>query len=358
MYLQVSIRQWCWAFLALTFIRLDAQEIVGGDVVFDGQYPFMVGLLEADEPNLYEALNCGASLISPRWVLTAAHCVQDLTADDLNILTGTVDLENPTINHSRLKVRKVHIHPQYQRLRFVTPGGTSGSIPEYDIALIELETEYFAPVVTLPQVDDDSYNLHGLPCKVMGWGNEDTRKIKKASRLKEADIFVIERDKCKTYPFYDELVTENMLCAGMLSPGDPIGGASGDSGGPLIVADNNGWKQVGIMSWGRGYTAYEIPGVYQKLSSHLQWIEDKTGLVAQRQVLPDSWVRVHTLDNAFRLVIPPSQGRFFHYGIDGQLIASKKLPGFSEEVIDLPRLKAPSVAFFTGPEGTWSRLLR
>jgi coagulation factor II (thrombin) len=50
--------------------KIDGQ-IIGGQVAEIGQFPWHVMLRE----NLQ--FICGASLISDRWVLTAAHCVEE-----------------------------------------------------------------------------------------------------------------------------------------------------------------------------------------------------------------------------------------------------------------------------------------
>jgi len=46
---------------------------VGGNNAVAGSYPWQVGITTAGGSRPY----CGGSLISNKWILTAAHCVDD-----------------------------------------------------------------------------------------------------------------------------------------------------------------------------------------------------------------------------------------------------------------------------------------
>lgn len=81
-------------------------RIIGGDIAGSTEFPYMAGiLLHFDTGNSF----CGGSLISRRFVLTAANCVHIVPSS--SVLLGASNMfENIEEN---IRVTKARIHPQY-----------------------------------------------------------------------------------------------------------------------------------------------------------------------------------------------------------------------------------------------------
>ena len=92
------------AFASLTFLQTpcapaqccvrvsqNQPRIVRGTTVGRGAYPWMTALLERGQTPATGQF-CGATLIAPQWVLTAAHCIEDTTAGRLDVVIGAYDL--------------------------------------------------------------------------------------------------------------------------------------------------------------------------------------------------------------------------------------------------------------------------
>lgn len=69
-------------------------------------------------------------------------------------------------------------------------------------------------------------------------------------------------------PFFGpRLVTENMICAGILDVGGRDA-CQGDSGGPMYY----GGVLIGVISWGNGCANARYPGVSTRVASYTDWI--------------------------------------------------------------------------------------
>lgn len=82
-------------------------------------------------------------------------------------------------------------------------------------------------------------------------------------------LSVVNQDVCRQrYAQAGKIVTDNMVCAGLLDVGGR-GSCEYDGGGPLF--HNN--VVVGITSWGRGCAQAFYPDVYTKVSRVSLWIQ-------------------------------------------------------------------------------------
>jgi hypothetical protein len=78
-------------------------------------------------------------------------------------------------------------------------------------------------------------------------------------------------------------VTDAMICAFVADGGKAS--CQGDSGGPLMIDTNEGWQQIGIVSWGIGCAAEGFPGVYTRTAVFSDWINEITQGIAIGQTL-------------------------------------------------------------------------
>jgi trypsin len=240
-------------------------RIIGGvEVDPPGKYPFMAALVRrGGDP--YDDQYCGGSVISPNWVLTAAHCVVGESASTVDVVIGRHDLSSGA--GERIAASRIVIHPSYDDISL-----------ENDLALIRLASPTsFAPV-GLPA--DTSLETAGTMLTVAGWG--DTMSIPQwPYELREVDLPVVGDAACRNaYADFDYtgyvLPSAVMFCAGDLAAGG-IDSCPGDSGGPLFATTAQGFTQVGIVSWGNGCGLAGYPGVYTRVSAFTGWIADQTG---------------------------------------------------------------------------------
>lgn len=135
---------------------------VGGSPGNIATYPWQVSL----QTNAVH--RCGGSIISPHWILSAAHCTVGIDPKSFNVRVGSSwhGAFGETIN-----ISQVVVHPEYTRLP------TTGFWPpNNDFTLIKLER----PLIFGPRVqpielpDEDAEIADGTLCMTSGWGKHDS----------------------------------------------------------------------------------------------------------------------------------------------------------------------------------------
>jgi len=253
------------------------EAIIGGTNAVVGGHPWIVYMYNNGTPV------CAGTLITPEWVVTAAHCVHKdpLTGPtgphgeaqpwEIFMYLGEYDTsgfgapsENGNYEQGKF-ASEVHINPSY------VPGAN------HDFALVKLETPAFINSRVKPiAVSHATQAINSGTGIAAGWGstaqqNPVDPNTLTSNILKRASLPIRSVATCDAAEvgLIRHLASDEM-CAGTTTP-TSIGTCGGDSGGPFIrQTSTGGYELIGVTSWGSLYCGSY--SVFSRVSSHLSWI--------------------------------------------------------------------------------------
>jgi hypothetical protein len=215
-------------------------SIVGGTPSSIASYPWLAFIGYRGE---VEEFSCGGTVVAPRLILTAAHCVlteagRVAIASNFLVLTGVGNLREATPERVS-RVSQVLVFPGYDPARVLN-----------DAALLVLAGPVSAPALPLATPPEQSLSAPGTPLQVAGWGLTDVDPPRGPAVLHEAQSLVRNAASCqrslrRVLAVYSPA---SQVCV-RSQPGSAASLCDGDSGGPGIARRPDGTPvQIGIVS--------------------------------------------------------------------------------------------------------------
>lgn len=254
--------------------KIPDDRIAFGNDTALAEFPWVVQL-QYDTSQGLEA-RCGGTLISKRYVLTAAHCVTRIRDPVVSVRLGEHDTsKDPDCDEIEcmppvqdIPIEEIKFHPQFNQPRFSN-----------DIAVLRLRydadlTRDSIRPICLP-ITKALQNAPLNRVVIAGWGLTEEKKA--AVIMQKATIAIVPNEDCQMLYKRTTQITGAQICAG----GEKgVDSCKGDSGGPLFFTGSvKGirYVQYGVVSAGIGDCGdiETIPGVYARVSFYMKWILDQ-----------------------------------------------------------------------------------
>lgn len=241
-------------------------RITNGQEAVPNSIPFQLALFINLPPPETGAYFCGASLISAKTVLTAAHCA-DLLGIGIEVIAGAHNIRNfestQQTRWANESLGQVLVHENWD-----------ASALTNDIALLTVtpfELNINVAIVRLPSFSESS-TWSGLIARVSGWGRREGQSgISEV--LHHVSNTVMTNLNCNT--FFPGIIGASKLC---VSGSGGMSSCNGDSGGPLVVPEDDGiHTEIGVVSFGIALgCTIGFPHAYTRTTFYLGWIAANT----------------------------------------------------------------------------------
>ncbi|XP_037360603.1 neutrophil elastase [Talpa occidentalis] len=221
-----------------------ASEIVGGQPARPHAWPFMVSLQRRG------VHFCGATLIAPNFVMSAAHCVNDFNFRSVQVVLGAHNLARSERTRQTFAVQRIF------------ENGFDPNNLRNDIVILQLNgSATINANVQVARLPAQGRQVGaGTQCLAMGWGQLGTNRPPPRV-LQQLNVTVVTA-LCRT----------SNVCT--LVPRRKAGICFGDSGGPLVC---NGLIH-GIDSFIRGSCGSGVfPDAFAPVAQYANWIQSVIG---------------------------------------------------------------------------------
>ncbi|KAM7399541.1 hypothetical protein PAMP_018807 [Pampus punctatissimus] len=236
---------------------VNSSRVSGGRPAALGSWPWQVSLQVAGSHR------CGGAIISPYWIVTAAHCVAKFSSPGVwSVYAGIVDPLATLFN------------PAYSVSHIIAHKGYNSLTRRNDIALMRLSkpvdktaSSNIGPVC-LPNV---GINIT-VPqrCWITRFGHTVNGG---SPYLMESQVSLIYASDCNSSITYNGRISQDMLCSRELEAGSDT--CHTDSGGPLMALKDGVWWLIGDSIWGENCAQQNKPGVYGNITYFLDWIHSQ-----------------------------------------------------------------------------------
>lgn len=258
-----------------------AHAVVGGNDAAPGEYPYVAHIL------IDRSFQCTGTLVTPRYVVTAAHCSSVVPGGVANVpigqpgqlievSVGAYETPSATLVGGYESDGEEHV----ARNVFVNPGWAGLGSVSNDVAIVELDTPSTMPPVKIASAQERSLWTAGTVATIAGFGVTESGGDS-PDVLQEARVpIVTDEYAAEAYPYLVEGVdplfggfeSETQVAAGY--PEGGVDSCQGDSGGPLLVSAGSEMRLVGDTSYGVGCGEPGYPGVYGRLADDTlrEWV--------------------------------------------------------------------------------------
>ncbi len=235
-------------------------SVVGGQEATPGSFPWMAFVIDFQGEG---ALTCSGTVIAPRVVLTAAHCVVKPQKDGLfdaagyRVVTGATNWTDPAAQVS--EVTRLIPYPKW--------GKWGNKDPRYefgDAALLVLSAPVTAPPIPLATPRDTRFLRAGTHARVAGWGQTYYEQEGFTESLMWAKT-VVESSRCEGL--------WGRICA-IDFPRAKSSVCHGDSGGPIFVFNRKRqtWLEIGVTEAVLYKCTTHRPQLFTRVDVLAKWI--------------------------------------------------------------------------------------
>lgn len=300
-------------------------SVIGGHNATIAQYPSLAFIEGVAATSGYA---CTGTVVAPRVVLTAGHCVEDIESSSITepthiaVATGISNLRK--IPRDQIsEVTQVLAYPNFNPTKL-----------QGDAGLLILARPVAAPPIPLATTAEASLYEAGDELTIAGWGIDDRFTGHAPNQLQAATVPIQEASRCKQatrrfYPFYDPT---HQLCT-LDVPHFKVTSCHGDSGGPAIATRTDGTMvEVGVTSLGDGTCNPSSPAVFTRVDQIQSWVQSwidavEAGGPTPQIVVPKSHIPLLTRERAEELsaiALEEQLGSRFQHGQERQIRCARQ----------------------------------